>query len=210
MLTTLPENWESRPYAKMVREFMENGAWRAEFYPKIARNFLNPDWYEAYGYDPEGGAGYSTHNELTEEQIQEILDRFDGDVSRARAEILAFALGSVGFFYGADFIMVEPDRKGRDRKGLDCSGFVQWVYGSALGITIPGSTGAYSGYTAESYGELKIGDLGFLNTPGAESNHVGIYAGKDENGNDLWVHCSSSKGSTYGTYGFKYYYNILN
>ncbi len=68
----------------------------------------------------------------------------------------------------------------------------------------------YAGYRQESYGELKIGDVGFLNPPGAESNHMGIYAGKDASGNDLWIHCSSIKGSTYGTYSFKYFCNIFN
>ncbi len=219
-----PENWRDRPYAKMVKEFIENGAWESEFYPMLARNFIGSDWHDAYGYDPDGGFGYSTQDVLSDEDIADILEQMGGDLSRARQEILEFALGSVGkipYYWGGkadcwgyegnDFgATVKTDRKNRDKKGLDCSGFVQWIYGSVLDVSVPGSTAGYAGYRQESYSELQVGDIGFLNPPGAESNHMGIYAGKDDSGNDLWIHCSSSKGSTYGTYSFKYFCNVFH
>lgn len=216
-----PSDWQSKPYANLIREFVEAGAWRSEWYPKLANNLYYGDWYYLYGFDVEGGAGFSTASALTDAEIKEILDRYDGDISAAREEIIKFALsavGKIGYQWGgkadgigwsATFGSDTPDGKDRTN-GLDCSGFVQWVFLSTLGVKLPGGTAGYSA-TADSigYGELKIGDLGFADIPGAESNHIGIYAGKNEQGQDMWVHCAGSTGVTYGSANFKYFYNVL-
>ena len=78
------------------------------------------------------------------------------------------------------------------------------------GIKVPGSTAGYSKYaTTKDHSQLKVGDLGFCNPPGSESNHIGIYAGQDENGNDLWVHCAGSSGTVANNYnGFRYYISL--
>ena len=86
---------------------------------------------------------------------------------------------------------------------------MQWVYRSAIGRNIPGSTAGFGGYPRKSKENLKIGDLGFYKTPGSEDNHIGIYAGVDEYGNDTWIHCAGSTGSTIGTGNFKYYVSLL-
>lgn len=78
------------------------------------------------------------------------------------------------------------------QKGLDCSGFVSWVY----------QTAGYGGYAALcSTGEilknaqtiteeeLLPGDIGVLNN-GTSVNHTGIYLG-----NGYFIHCSSGKGT---------------
>lgn len=96
---------------------------------------------------------------------------------------------------------------------LDCSGFVQWVYLNSLNIDTGEGTANISENTEEiTYDELKIGDLGLIFKGGSYyidengnrfsepvegarciSNHIGIYIGKDENGNDLWVHCNKKE-----------------
>ena len=44
-----------------------------------------------------------------------------------------------------------------------------------------------------SYNDLKPGDIAFLNDPSKGSdNHVGIYIGKNDKGEALWVHCNGS------------------
>jgi hypothetical protein len=80
--------------------------------------------------------------------------------------------------------------------GLDCSGFTDWAYKTALGTSLPGgSANQWSGSTEITKAELLPGDLGFKDRPGAVPiNHVLIYAGKDKSGNLLWVHSTASAG----------------
>ena len=80
--------------------------------------------------------------------------------------------------------------------GMDCSGFTDWVYKTALGASIGiGSSDQWDNSTAITEAELKPGDLGFLAAPSdVDTNHVLIYAGRDENGKQMWVHCESGNG----------------
>jgi hypothetical protein len=64
---------------------------------------------------------------------------------------------------------------GTTKKGIDCSAFVQSVFGSAFGITLPRTAREQYQYVKLiSTTELKEGDLLFFNTRGYVS-HVGIY-----------------------------------
>ena len=80
--------------------------------------------------------------------------------------------------------------------GLDCSGFTDWVYKTALGVSLyTGSWSQWDATYAITEAELLPGDIGFMAVPGTVPvNHVLLYAGKDSNGKHLWVHCSSSAG----------------
>ena len=80
--------------------------------------------------------------------------------------------------------------------GLDCSGFTEWVYQTALGVTLyDGSWNQWDATHAISEDELLPGDLGFMAVPGTVPiNHVLLYAGEDANGTQLWVHCASGTG----------------
>ena len=74
--------------------------------------------------------------------------------------------------------------------GMDCSGYVDWVFNNALGYVIGHGGGAmmqHTHCTNITWDEAQIGDLAFY--PGDE--HVGIVAGWDENGDILIVHCAS-------------------
>ena len=77
--------------------------------------------------------------------------------------------------------------------GLDCSGFTEWVYQTALGVTLyDGTWNQWDATHAITKGELLPGDLGFMAVPGTVPvNHVLLYAGEDADGNMLWVHCAS-------------------
>jgi len=93
-------------------------------------------------------------------------------------------LKSADDWYGTRYRM-----GGTSRNGIDCSAFVQAVYLTAFGMTIPRT--AYEQYRVAnriSATEMKEGDLVFFNTTGGVS-HVGIYLR-----NNKFIHASSSKG----------------
>jgi len=97
--------------------------------------------------------------------------------------------------------------------GLDCSGFTDWVYKTALGVSIrEGSVNQWNNSTAITEAELLPGDLGFMDIPGnVPINHVLLYAGTDANGNKLWVHCASGEGGvTLNSPTYVKYYRRVN
>ena len=70
--------------------------------------------------------------------------------------------------------------------GIDCSAYVQKVYG-LVGINLPRSAREqFSEGNSVDKGELSIGDLVFFRTYASFPSHVGIYLG-----NDLFIHASS-------------------
>lgn len=109
--------------------------------------------------------------------------------------------------WGKDTLVTAPGSKttGTVRPyGLDCSGFVGWVYDTANVSNIFQSGGTHSQYansTAISPSEAKPGDLVFNN----DVSHVGLYVGR-KNGKPVFIECSSSKGVTISSWsGFTQY-----
>lgn len=93
------------------------------------------------------------------------------------------------------------------QRGLDCSGFVQWVYmtsGYTEDITRQMiSTKSMFELADTTYEELEPGDIGLLNH-GETTNHAGIYLG-----NGYFIHCSSSaKTVTISQFPFRYFKKI--
>ena len=85
--------------------------------------------------------------------------------------------------------------------GLDCSGFSDWTYKTAVGVSLNGAS--WSQWD-ESYAitaeELLPGDLGFMmDDDGGGWNHVLIFAGYGENGERMWVHSSGGEGVIFNT-----------
>ena len=78
---------------------------------------------------------------------------------------------------------------GIDKRGFDCSGYVNKVYKDALNIQLPRTTKeiAKQGKKVKK-SNLKIGDLVFFR-PSSKYRHVGIYMG-----NNQFMHSSTSKG----------------
>lgn len=75
--------------------------------------------------------------------------------------------------------------------GLDCSGFVSYVYQLALGKTLSGNAAAMARQGREvARDRLQTGDLVFFNTLGRPFSHVGIYLGGDE-----FIHAPNSRGT---------------
>ena len=133
------------------------------------------------------------------------------DISERRRAVVKKAyslLGKVNYFWGGKSSAIGWDSRwgtptrvtapgsrstGTVRPyGLDCSGFVDWVFNNSLGYVIGHGGGAASqhGYCKPiSWSEALPGDLVFY--PG--DSHVGIFVGKDESGNPLIIHCASSQ-----------------
>lgn len=99
--------------------------------------------------------------------------------ANARSRLLAAAEAYLGtpYRYG-----------GIDSQGLDCSGLVFLSFKDALNTQVPRTTsGLYSWSEKISSNEMRIGDLVFFITSGADISHVGIYAG-----NGRFIHSASS------------------
>ncbi|MEG1884227.1 MAG: NlpC/P60 family protein [Clostridia bacterium] len=76
--------------------------------------------------------------------------------------------------------------------GLDCSGFVNWVFNNARSYVIGyggGVTMQHICCTSISWSDALPGDLAFY--PG--DSNVGVFVGTDEAGNPLIIHCASSQ-----------------
>jgi cell wall-associated NlpC family hydrolase len=100
----------------------------------------------------------------------------------AAAELVLSALGLLGVPYRHGG--VDPS------SGLDCSGLVQFVARSALGVPLPRPSEAMSREgLVVGRGELQPGDLVFFNTLGRPFSHVGIYVGDGQ-----FVHSPARRG----------------
>lgn len=91
--------------------------------------------------------------------------------------------------------------------GLDCSGFVDWIYATA-GVDLFGynsTPGIWKLTVPISSADAQPGDLVFKQTPGSGgTNHVGIYIGETNRGK--FAHCAGSTGTTINSYsGFVFY-----
>ncbi len=162
------------------------------------------DWFKTYGLsistlDPKAP--------LTEEEISSYLDKLPADISEERKTLVRYALSSVGkipYYYGGKascrgfegngfgLVTGEADYKGRILRGLDCSGWIQWVYWSALGNNLNGAAS-----TANLIGcgekirraDLKPGDI--VVRPGTDS-HVVMFLCWADNGNMIAIHENAS------------------
>lgn len=85
--------------------------------------------------------------------------------------------------------------------GLDCSGFSDWTYKTALGISLQAGTGGqWENSTAITAEELLPGDLGFLmESDGSGWNHVLIFAGYAADGTRMWVHSAGGTGVVFNS-----------
>jgi len=148
---------------------------------------------------------------LTDEQIRQMLAHIPEDLPADRKAVVETAyslLGRVNYFWGGKSSAIGWDsRWGTPTKvtaagsrttgtirpyGLDCSGFVDWVFNNALGYVIGHGGGAamqHTYCTPIAWSDALPGDLVFY--PG--DSHVGVFVGTDASGNPLIIHCASSQ-----------------
>lgn len=146
---------------------------------------------------------------ITQEDALKLLENLPEGLNPDRKAVIEKALtlvGKVNYFWGGKSNAIGWDsRWGTMQKvtapgsqttgtyrpyGLDCSGFVDWVFNNALGYKPGHGGGAASQHdycTPVSWADAQPGDLVFY----GDDSHVGIVGGRDEDGNLLIIHCSS-------------------
>ena len=175
-------------------------------------------------YGAQGGSQSGESVPLTDEELIAFVER--QNCNETRKHILATALSLVGkvpYFWGGKSEAGWNDEWNTPKVvtatgssatgtilpyGLDCSGFTDWVFKTAMGVSIrAGSWNQWDNSYAITEAELLPGDLGFMAVPGTVPvNHVLIYAGVDESGKQMWVHCSSGIGVGLNSPNYVAYY----
>ena len=155
------------------------------------------------------------------EDAESVMRHLPDDLTNERRKVVKTAcslVGKVNYFWGGKSLVIGWDpRWGTVQKvwadghatsgtyrpyGLDCSGFVDWVFYNVSGGTY---VIGHGGGTVDQHGccrdiswdDAMPGDLVFF--PG--DAHVGIVGGRDENGNLVIIHCSAGVQIT-GASGF--------
>ena len=202
------------------------GGWQGwtEENRQAAIALASEDWYQKYGLSV---SSISTGTPLTASEIEEYLDGLPADISETRKELLRFALNSVGkvpYYWGGKpsaknydgnhfGTLVSPDVDGRTLKGLDCSGWISWVYWSVTGNHLPyeSTSGLAALGTRISREDLQPGDL--LIRTGADA-HVVMFLGWTSDGKVRCVHETSGSinNATVGTRdaGWPYYRRLID
>ena len=185
-----------------------------------ARNIYAQDWYDLYGISlSQGGMASAT---LTESEIQEILDALPEDLSEERYNVVKWALESVGqipyYFGGKPDVpgyegnnfgsIIGPDEKGRTLKGLDCSGFLEWVYWSVTSVQYECGAREFASIGTDSYANPQPGDLFAYSTASSGSGwHCGLIVGVNADGTFNIVH---TPGMPYNTVLYETGYTKMN
>lgn len=135
----------------------------------------------------------------TKEYIDNLIATYDGTNLGEVIKTATYLIGRVPYQWGGKSQMAGYDTSWftfadatGEQKGLDCSGYVQWVFRTAgypdfIWQDLLSTSSILSTQQAISESELEIGDFGLLNY-GETINHVGIYLG-----DGYWIHCNSSK-----------------
>lgn len=169
-------------------------------------------------------ASLASSLKITNADAEEVLQNLPADLSPERRAVVQNALtlyGKVSYFWGGKSLVLGWDsRWGQLRQvtaagssttgtyrpyGLDCSGFVDWVFYNATGGSYiighgGGATMQHSYCTDISWPDAQPGDLVFY----PDNSHVGIVCGRDEDGSLLVIHCASGANNVVitGTSGF--------
>lgn len=150
---------------------------------------------------------------ISDATAKKLLADLPADLDPERRAVVGTAcrlVGKVNYFWGGKSLVIGWDsRWGQLTKvwadgssttgtylpyGLDCSGFVDWVfYNVTDGEYVIGHGGGahmqHTYCTPISWNEAQPGDLVFY----PDDEHVGIVGGRDESGNMLIIHCAFSQ-----------------
>lgn len=161
---------------------------------------------------------------ISNADAQAVLNGLPDDLPPERRAVVETALklyGKVNYFWGGKSLVIGWDSRWGQLKqvwadgspttgtyrpyGLDCSGYIDWVFYNMSGgeyiIGHGGGAHAQHTYCTEiTWNEARPGDLVFY----PEDEHVGIACGRAEDGGLLVIHCASSANNVVitGTSGF--------
>ena len=175
--------------------------------------FFDDNWKDTYGIDIDsleqqitGVSSYDASGTMSSADQKKILDQLPTNLSEKRRKIIETALSAVGkipYHFGdsASYPGLEknhfgtkaaPDEKGRSRKGLDCSHFVDWVYWTAVGNNLGNGSTETLKAKGKATNTLKPGDI---MVHFGSINHTGIFVGYTKNNQMIYIHESSGKGN---------------
>ena len=175
--------------------------------------FFDDNWKDTYGIDIDsleqqitGVSSYDASGTMSSADQKKILDQLPTNLSEKRRKIIETALSAVGkipYHFGdsASYPGLEknhfgtkaaPDEKGRSRKGLDCSHFVDWVYWTAVGNNLGNGSTETLKAKGKATNTLKPGDI---MVHFGSINHTGIFIGYTKNNQMIYIHESSGKGN---------------
>ncbi len=168
---------------------------------RTALQLAEKDWYLKYGLRTSTA---SVKLPVKTIDVDSYLNNLPSDLSEKRKNLLRVALNSVGripYYWGgkpAAFgydgnhfgTTVSPDSSGRSLRGLDCSGWVSWVYWTATGTKLPyeSTAGLVNLGRRISASELEPGDI--LVRTGQDA-HTVMFLGWTQDGKIQCVHETS-------------------
>ena len=140
--------------------------------------------------------GYVSAKYLSDPQTSSSTSSNTTSTSTSASKLVSYAKSLLGkpYVWGA-----------QGPSSFDCSGFTYYVFKNCANITLPRTSVDQSTYgITVSKSNLKVGDLVFFDTDGANDgnvSHVGIYIGSNQ-----FIHSSSTKGKVVIS-DFTNYYN---
>lgn len=177
------------------QEAGSNETWKGwdDYNRLYAKCLRQQDWYSEYGLSVT--SSLYIRNPLSSSEIKAYMDMLPAETSAKRRSVIETALQSVGripYYWGgkpyrAGFDgnnfgnVTTPDENGRSLRGLDCSGWVNWVYWSALGSRLPAesTSGLINCGTGIQRSELQPGDIIIMTGDDAHVFMFMAWAGDD-------------------------------
>ncbi len=138
--------------------------------------YVHPDYLTLISNDDDTTPNGDTDSSIIKPSAN--ATSYNGGQSK-RDEVLAFAEN----FLGIPYVYA-----GSTPNGFDCSGFVYYVFGNTVGSLPRIAQSQFDATTRVSLEELLPGDLVFFGSSGYSITHVGIYAGKNSDGVDEFIH----------------------
>ena len=189
----------------------------------LVRKLASTDWLVNYGVETSNLIDF---HPLTQEEINFYLNRLDRNLTKNRFELIKTALQSVSripYYYGGKSRIsgyeknnfgtkIRPDYKGRSLKGLDCSGWINWVYLTAFNKNIIKSEGTAklsTEGTKITREDLMPGDI--LVRPGYDSHVMMFLEWCDDNKIKVIHENGAVNNISIGTYDayYPYYRRII-
>ena len=191
-----------KDHLQMADEYHFNAEQR-----KLLEELMQPEYQELFA----ALTGSYQDIELSPDEVAKIMESLPADLSEARKQVVLTAyqlLGKVHYYWGGKSLVIGWDSRwgmpmevtaegssttGTVRPfGLDCSGFVDWVFYNQSGGSYVighggGATAQHSYCTPIDWSDAQPGDLVFY----PEDSHVGIVCGFDSSGNIMIIHCAS-------------------
>ena len=129
--------------------------------------------------------------------LTEVMNTWPANMEDGRKTVIQKAASLVN--KGCHYSQGQRDPRSSNPAYLDCSSYVAWAFTQCgyTDVPVDAYTGTFvssSNFIQISESELIPGDIGLNNSSlaGGNSNHIGIYIGKNSSGENVWLHCTSS------------------